>query len=142
MTPSSASRWTTSTFGIDEAEDRGAEQHARQQLAEDGRLADGLGQGPAELRRRQDGDEEPQELGNAQMIHQLSLSTCNLDHPRTALSRRQVIPGASSGLVVSSEFAGADEQAALPAAAVRDEELQIKLVLGDGMTGVELHRTG
>ena len=38
-------------LGVDQPQDRGAEQHARHQFAEDGRLADGLGQGPAEPRR-------------------------------------------------------------------------------------------
>ena len=56
-------------LGIDEPQDRGAEQHAGDELAEDGRLADGLGQGPAELRRAEHDDEEAQELGDGEMVH-------------------------------------------------------------------------
>ena len=69
MTPSSARRWIDLDAGVDEAQDRGAEQHAGHQLAEDGRLADGLGQGPAEPRRPEHDDEEAQELGDGQMVH-------------------------------------------------------------------------
>ena len=61
--------------GVDEAEDRGAEQDARHQLAEDGRLADGLGQGTAEPCRPEHDDEEAQELGDGQMVHVVQVAS-------------------------------------------------------------------
>ena len=73
-------------LGVNEAQDRGAQEHARDQLAEDGRLADRLGQCPAELRRAEHDDEEAQELRDGQMVHVARFSVVNSRRDTLGLS--------------------------------------------------------
>ena len=54
---------------IDPAQDRRADQHAPDELAQDGRLSDLLRQGPHDLRRGQDHDQHAQKMRDVRVFH-------------------------------------------------------------------------